>query len=150
MDVRLPKADEADEAIDTVVQPDVLVVCDERKISERGVRGAPDFVVEVLSPATAGHDHVNKRRVYERHGIRRGRGRVPRPTYRPRRTAGAYSKRIGEQRLAAVEVSRARVIKRGGVRAQDRAVDDAAEDQLMVAGRMVAVQRAIEIRERVA
>lgn len=70
VDVRLPKADEADEAIDTVVQPDVLVVCDERKISERGVRGAPDFVVEVLSPATAGHDQVKKRRIYERHGVR--------------------------------------------------------------------------------
>jgi len=70
VDVRLPKADEADEAIETVVQPDVLVVCDERKIGERGVRGAPDFVVEVLSPATAGHDQVNKRRIYERHGVR--------------------------------------------------------------------------------
>jgi Uma2 family endonuclease len=70
VDVRLPKADEADEDIETVVQPDVLVVCDERKISERGVRGAPDFVVEVLSPATAGHDQVKKRRVYERHGVR--------------------------------------------------------------------------------
>lgn len=70
VDVRLPKADEADEAIDTVVQPDVLVVCDERKISERGVRGAPDFVVEVLSPATAGHDQVKKRRIYERHGVK--------------------------------------------------------------------------------
>ncbi|MGH8590303.1 MAG: Uma2 family endonuclease, partial [Gammaproteobacteria bacterium] len=69
VDVCLPKADEADEAIETVVQPDVLVVCDERKIGERGVRGAPDFVVEVLSPTTAGHDHVKKRRVYERHGV---------------------------------------------------------------------------------
>ena len=34
------------------------------------VRDAPDFVVEVLSPATAGHDQVKKRRVYERHGVR--------------------------------------------------------------------------------
>ena len=68
--VRLPKADEADGDIEPVVQPNVLVVCDERKIGERGVRGAPDFVVEVLSPATAGHDQVNKRRVYERHCVR--------------------------------------------------------------------------------
>ena len=70
VDVRLHKAGEADEAIDTVVQPDVLVVCDQRKIGERGARGAPDLVVEVLSPATAGHDQVKKRRVYERHGVR--------------------------------------------------------------------------------
>ena len=69
VDVRLPKADEADEAIDTVVQPDVLVVCDPAKISERGVRGAPDWVAEVLSPGTASHDQINKRRVYERAGI---------------------------------------------------------------------------------
>lgn len=39
VDVRLPKADEADERIDTVVQPDVLVVCDETKLDRRGVRG---------------------------------------------------------------------------------------------------------------
>ena len=70
VDVRLPRDNDADEAIDTVVQPDVLVVCDETKVSERGVRGAPDWVVEVLSPATAGHDQVKKRRVYERHGVK--------------------------------------------------------------------------------
>ncbi len=70
VDVRLPKADEADERIDTVVQPDVLVVCDEKKVSERGVRGAPDWVLEVLSPSTAGHDQIRKLRIYERHGVR--------------------------------------------------------------------------------
>ncbi|CAI8832262.1 Uma2 family endonuclease [Methylocaldum szegediense] len=70
VDVRLPKADESDDSIDTVVQPDVLVVCDASKLDRRGVRGAPDFVVEVLSPLTASHDHVLKRRVYERAGVR--------------------------------------------------------------------------------
>jgi Uma2 family endonuclease len=70
VDVRLPKANELDEQIDTVVQPDVLVVCDESKLDRRGVRGAPDFVVEVLSSSTASHDHVLKRRVYERAGVR--------------------------------------------------------------------------------
>lgn len=70
VDVRLPKDDEADEAIDTVVQPDVIVVCDERKLDRRGVRGAPDLVVEVLSPSTAYHDHKRKREVYERAGVK--------------------------------------------------------------------------------
>ncbi len=71
VDVRLPKANEKDELIDTVVQPDVLVVCDQSKLDrKRGVRGAPDFAVEVLSPSTASHDHVCKRRVYERAGVR--------------------------------------------------------------------------------
>ena len=53
-----------------MVQPDVLVVCNKDKVSERGVRGAPDWVLEVLSPATAGHDQVKKLRLYERHGVR--------------------------------------------------------------------------------
>lgn len=70
VDVRLPRAAEADENIDTVVQPDVLVVCDASQLDRRGVRGAPDFVVEVLSPATAAHDHVRKRRIYERAGVK--------------------------------------------------------------------------------
>lgn len=69
VDVRLPAADEADEGIETVVQPDVFVVCDPAKLDRRGVRGAPDWVVEVLSPSTAGHDQILKRRVYERHRV---------------------------------------------------------------------------------
>ncbi|MDZ7810094.1 MAG: Uma2 family endonuclease [Arhodomonas sp.] len=69
LDVRLPKAGEADDEVDTVVQPDVLAVCDPERLDERGVRGAPDWVVEVLSPATAGHDQIHKRRVYERAGV---------------------------------------------------------------------------------
>jgi hypothetical protein len=40
-DVRLPKGGEADAAVDTVVQPDVLVVCDPGKLDERGMRGRP-------------------------------------------------------------------------------------------------------------
>lgn len=69
VDVLLPRGGEADEAVDTVVQPDLLVVCDPGRIGERGVRGAPDWVIEVLSPTTAAHDQVVKRDLYERHGV---------------------------------------------------------------------------------
>ncbi len=69
LDVRLPEADEADERIDTVVQPDVLVVCDPSKLDEKGMRGAPDWVVEVLSPATSSHDQTVKLAAYERAGV---------------------------------------------------------------------------------
>jgi Uma2 family endonuclease len=69
-DVRLPDGDEADEAIATVVQPDLLVVCDPAKLDERGCRGAPDWIVEVLSPGSAGHDQIRKLALYERHGVR--------------------------------------------------------------------------------
>lgn len=69
-DVRLPKPGQDDAGTDTVLQPDVLVVCDPAKIDRRGIRGAPDLVVEVLSPSTAGHDQVLKRRAYEQAGVR--------------------------------------------------------------------------------
>jgi Uma2 family endonuclease len=70
VDVRLPNSDEADKAVDTVVQPDVFVVCDEAKLDRRGVRGAPDWIVEVISPGSASHDYIVKRRLYERHSVR--------------------------------------------------------------------------------
>lgn len=68
-DVRLPKGDEADELVDTVVQPDVLVVCDQTKLDARGLRGAPDWVVEVLWPASSSHDQTVKLAAYERAGV---------------------------------------------------------------------------------
>lgn len=68
-DVRLPKDGEADDLIDTVVQPDVLIVRDLAKLDDRGMRGAPDWVAEVLSPSTASHDQTLKLRAYERAGV---------------------------------------------------------------------------------
>lgn len=69
-DVRLPKADEADDAVTTVVQPDMAVICDASKLDDKGCRGAPDWVVEVISPHTAAKDHIKKRELYERHGVK--------------------------------------------------------------------------------
>ena len=70
LDVRLPKSTEQDHLIDTVVQPDLFIVCDLQKLDERGARGAPDWVAEVLSPGTARHDRLRKLPVYERAGVR--------------------------------------------------------------------------------
>lgn len=69
-DVRMPKTDQSDAQTDTVVQPDISVVCDPGKLDERGCRGAPDWIIEVISPTTASHDHIMKRQVYERSGVR--------------------------------------------------------------------------------
>ncbi len=69
-DVRLPKQNERDEEINTVVQPDIVVVCDETKLDDKGCRGAPDLVVEILSPSTASRDHITKKSLYEKHGVR--------------------------------------------------------------------------------
>ncbi|MGB6487576.1 MAG: Uma2 family endonuclease [Steroidobacteraceae bacterium] len=68
-DVRLPKGGEADELIDTVVQPDVLIIGDLSKLDARGMHGAPDWIAEVLSPTTASHDLVVKLPIYERAGV---------------------------------------------------------------------------------
>jgi Uma2 family endonuclease len=54
----------------TVLQPDVLVVCDPSKISDDGIHGAPDFVAEVLSESTAYKDLSAKKAVYERAGVK--------------------------------------------------------------------------------
>lgn len=70
VDVRLPKAGEPDDEVTTVVQPDLVVVCDSTRIDDLGVRGAPDLVVEILSPATTGRDEILKRDLYERSGVR--------------------------------------------------------------------------------
>ncbi len=70
VDVLLPTSNEADDHATTVVQPDILVVCDPDKITERNICGAPDWIIEVLSPATARHDHLTKRALYQRAGVR--------------------------------------------------------------------------------
>ena len=54
----------------TVVQPDVFVVCDRKKLDDRGCHGAPDLIVEALSPGTRQHDQVRKMNLYWRHGVR--------------------------------------------------------------------------------
>ncbi len=69
VDVRLPKSGEPDEQVDTVVQPDVLIVCDRHKLDQRGLRGAPDWLAEVLSPSTARYDQSIKLSAYERAGV---------------------------------------------------------------------------------
>ena len=68
--VRLPKSNEANEFVRTVFEPDVLVVCDPSKIDKSGIRGAPDFIIEVLSPSTARFDQIEKRKAYELAGVR--------------------------------------------------------------------------------
>ena len=69
-DVRLPDTDEADEDIRTVVQPDISVICDPSKLDEKGCRGAPDWIIEIVSPSTASHDYIRKLALYEKHGVR--------------------------------------------------------------------------------
>lgn len=53
-----------------IVQPDVLVVCDQDKITEANIQGAPDLVVEVLSPSNSTREKRLKRELYQRFGVK--------------------------------------------------------------------------------
>jgi len=69
--VRLFEKDgDAPEDVDTVVEPDLTVVCDSGKLDERGCKGAPDLAVEILSPSTRRHDRLVKLNLYQRAGVR--------------------------------------------------------------------------------
>ena len=65
-DVRL----NADSYDDTVVQPDIVVICDNSKITKSGCVGAPDLVIEVLSRSTSRHDMYTKYNLYKKVGVR--------------------------------------------------------------------------------
>lgn len=70
-DVRLPDSDQSsEEDILSVVQPDLAVICDKKKLDKRGCVGAPDLIVEILSPSTSYKDETHKLKLYEKHGVR--------------------------------------------------------------------------------
>jgi len=54
----------------SVVQPDVFIVCDGGKITENNIQGAPDLIVEVVSPGTEVKDRREKKRLYEQSGVK--------------------------------------------------------------------------------
>ena len=69
--VRLFEKDgERPEDVDTMVEPDISVVCDRSKIDRHGCKGAPDLVIEVLSPSSLRHDRLVKLGLYQRAGVR--------------------------------------------------------------------------------
>lgn len=68
--VRFPKENEPDETVKNYVEPDISVVCDPKKLDDKGCRGAPDLVIEILSPSTSSKDHILKRALYEKQGVK--------------------------------------------------------------------------------
>ena len=61
---------EKDENVTTVVQPDIIVVCDSSKLTPTHCKGAPDLIIEILSPSTASKDMKQKRDLYEKNGVK--------------------------------------------------------------------------------
>jgi Uma2 family endonuclease len=60
----------AEGADDTIVEPDLMVVCDQKKLDGKGVVGAPDFVVEIISPSSVRRDRIVKFNLYRNAGVR--------------------------------------------------------------------------------
>ncbi len=69
-DVRLPVHSKKNEDIFTVVQPDICVVCDRNKLDVAGCVGAPDLIVEILSPGNNKKELKYKYEVYEESGVK--------------------------------------------------------------------------------
>ena len=69
--VRLFERDsDRSENVDTMVEPDISVICDPGKLDHIGCKGAPDLIIEILSPSTLGHDRVTKFNLYPRAGVK--------------------------------------------------------------------------------
>lgn len=70
-DVILPEEGENMDSTTNIVQPDIMVVCDSKKLFEnKCCVGAPDLIIEILSPSTASKDIKKKRFLYERFGVK--------------------------------------------------------------------------------
>ena len=69
--VRLFEQDgDAPEDVDTMVEPDISVVCDSNKLDSHGCKGAPELIIEILSPSTQRRDRLVKLGLYQRAGVR--------------------------------------------------------------------------------
>jgi len=54
----------------TIVQPDIMIVCDENKLDEKRCNGAPDFIIEIVSPGNPSDDYIPKTYYYKYYGVR--------------------------------------------------------------------------------
>jgi len=71
IDVRFSDNDSYDDKnVRTVVQPDIIVVCNKEKLDNHGCKGAPDLIVEILSPESAARDMNDKLHLYEKYGVK--------------------------------------------------------------------------------
>jgi len=61
---------EEDESDDTVVQPDIIVICDKDKLAEESCHGSPDLVIEILSPSNTATEMEKKFLLYQEAGVR--------------------------------------------------------------------------------
>ena len=65
-----PFAVKLSENKNTIVEPDISVICDKNKLTDQGCLGAPDWIIEIVSPSTSSHDYVRKLNLYLNAGVR--------------------------------------------------------------------------------
>lgn len=53
-----------------IVEPDISVICDRDKLTDRGCTGAPDWIIEIVSPGSSSHDYIRKLNLYADAGVR--------------------------------------------------------------------------------
>ncbi|SDG42463.1 Uma2 family endonuclease [Desulfosporosinus hippei] len=68
-DVRFSGPEQEDEQTWDVVQPDLTIICDQSKLDDKGCLGAPDLIIEIISPASIGLDYVTKLALYEKYKV---------------------------------------------------------------------------------
>ncbi|MCM1215288.1 MAG: Uma2 family endonuclease [Lachnospiraceae bacterium] len=54
----------------TIVEPDISIICDPGKLTDKGCTGAPDWIIEIVSPSTSSHDYIRKLNLYAEAGVR--------------------------------------------------------------------------------
>lgn len=54
----------------TIVEPDISVICDHNKLTDKGCSGAPDWIIEIVSPVNSSHDYLRKLNLYTDAGVR--------------------------------------------------------------------------------
>lgn len=65
-----PFAVELGKSRKNIVEPDISVICDRGKITDKGCTGAPDWIIEIISPSNPGHDYIRKLNLYADAGVR--------------------------------------------------------------------------------
>lgn len=54
----------------TIIEPDISVICDKNKLTDKGCTGAPDWIIEIVSPGNSSHDYIRKLNLYADAGVR--------------------------------------------------------------------------------
>lgn len=69
-DLRIPEANEKDEETTNVVQPDIIIICDNSGLKKTGYYGVPELIIEIVSPSTGQKDKIEKFNLYEKAGVK--------------------------------------------------------------------------------